>query len=207
MTQETIRIFVVDDHFVVRRGLVSFLNVSNDLQVVGETDNGEDAITHCEDLMPDIVLMDVVLPNIDGIDTCAVIKKKFPNMNVIMPSSFSDTTMVRRAIDAVATGYLLKDAHPQQILDAIRMVQSGSVIIANELTSALTHPTQKTIDFKSRELSILRLISKGYTNKQIAQELNINYATVKHCVREILAKTETASRAEAVAFALENDII
>ena len=206
-----IRVLVVDDHAMVRRGLATFLKVFEDLELVGEAASGKAAIQMCAQLQPDVVLMDMVMPDMDGATATRVIKKQSPQVQVLALSSFKEEILVQSALQAGAIGYLLKDVSAEELAQAIRLAQAGRTTLSPEAAQALVHaasqPPAPGIDLTGRERDVLTLMIEGLNNTQIAGKLTVSPSTVKFHVSNILAKLGVESRTEAVTLALRNHIL
>lgn len=203
-----IRVMVVDDHHVVRRGLTSFLGTVPHIHVV-EATSGANALELAAELRPDVVLLDLLMPDINGIETTALLRARFPQIKIIILSTFGEAQMVTDALRAGAISYLLKTAPLEQIISAIEAAMRGSSTLSAEAAAALIHPPAPTasVELKPRELEVLTLMCKGLTNPQIAAHLYLSRATVKYYVSEILAKLNLSTRTEAVAYAIENGLV
>jgi NarL family two-component system response regulator LiaR len=205
-----IRIMLVDDHTMVRRGLATFLKVFDDLKLVGEAESGEEAILLCGQVMPDIILMDMFMPNMDGADTTRIIRKQFPNTQVIALSSFKEGELIKKALQAGAIGYLLKDVSADELAKAIRAAHAGRSTLSPEAAEALvlttSLPPAPGLDLTEREREVLQLMIEGLNNTQIAGRLSVSPSTIKSHVSNILSKLNVASRTEAVTLALRNNI-
>jgi NarL family two-component system response regulator LiaR len=208
---ETIRILLVDDHAVVRSGLSAFLLAYDDLELVGEAGGGEEAVAKCEILHPDVVLMDLLMPNMDGAQATAAIREKHPEIQVIALTSFKEEELVERAIKAGAIGYLLKNVSADELAEAIRAAKSGKPTLAPEAAQALMHaamkPQELGFDLTPRELEVLTLMVEGLSNPDIAERLVVSRSTVKFHVSSILSKLGATSRTEAVSLALQHKLV
>jgi NarL family two-component system response regulator LiaR len=208
---EAIRVLLVDDHAVVRSGLSAFLLAFDDLELVGEAGGGEEALTKCEILKPDVVLMDLMMPNMDGAQATAVIRERYPEIQVIALTSFKEEDLVQRAIKAGAIGYLLKNVSADELADAIRAAKAGKPTLAPEAAQALMHaatkPQELGYDLTPRELDVLELMVQGLSNPQIAERLVVSRSTVKFHVSSILSKLGAETRTEAVSLALQHKLI
>ncbi len=208
---EPIRVMVVDDHAVVRSGLNAFLNSYDDLQMAGSARSGEEAVQLCEELKPDVVLMDLIMPGMDGVAATKAIRKLLPKTQVIVLTSFKEDTMIQKAIQAGAIGYLLKDVQADEIAEAIRLVHAGQSILSPEATQALlrvaNQPGPLGYDLSDRELEVLALMVKGLNNTEIAEKLVVSLSTIKHHVSHILSKLDAGNRAEAVALAVQHHLV
>jgi DNA-binding NarL/FixJ family response regulator len=201
-----IRILVVDDHFMVRIGLCASLNVEPDMKVVAEAGNGEEALRAYHQHRPALVLMDVRLPGMSGIETAAAIRSDFPNAHILMLSTHAGEEEIYRSLQTGAAGYILKSAVREQLLQAIRQVCRGEKYIDPSVTSLLAaRVTHRSLT--SRELEVLRMVVKGLSNKEIAAALNIAEVTVKLHVSHVLEKLNVKDRTEAATEALKRGII
>jgi two-component system, NarL family, response regulator LiaR len=207
---DPIRVLVVDDHEMVRRGLAVFLDAFDDMTLVGEASSGEEAVELCERLAPDVVLMDLILPGIDGLAATRMIRERSPGTQVLALTSYKEEELVQAALQAGAIGYLLKNATIDELAQAIRAAHAGRSTLAPEATQALidaaTRPAVQTYNLSEREREVLSLVIKGMTNRQIAQQLSLSNSTVKFHVSSILAKLGVGSRTEAVSLALKQHL-
>lgn len=206
-----IRVMLVDDHTMVRRGLAIFLQVYDDLKLVGEADDGAAAIQLCAHLQPDVVLMDMVMPVMDGITATQAIRQQFPLVQVIALTSFKEKDLVQRALQAGAIGYLLKDVSAEQLVQAIRAAHAGRSTLSQEATQALIHstiqPPTPGHDLTEREQEVLILMVAGLNNTEIAERLVVSPSTIKTHVSHVLAKLGVSGRTEAVAIAVRQGLI
>lgn len=206
-----IRVLVVDDHAMVRRGLATFLKVFDDLELVGEAENGQAAIQLSAEKHPDVVLMDMVMPDMDGAAATRLIRKQFPSIQVIALTSFKEEILVHSALQAGAIGYMLKDVTAEQLAQAIRAAHAGKATLAPEAAQALVHAEgefpRTGSDLTEREHVVLALMVEGLNNTQIAGRLTVSPSTVKSHVSNILSKLGVFSRTEAVTLALRNHIV
>jgi NarL family two-component system response regulator LiaR len=205
-----IRVMLVDDHTMVRRGLATFLKVFEDLQLVGEAENGEAAIQLCAKVLPDVILMDMSLPGMDGASTTHTIRQQFPQMQIIVLSSFKEGKVIKKALEAGAIGYLLKDVSADDLVRAIRSAHAGRATLSPEAAQALVEtsnlPPVPGLDLTKREREVLALMIEGLNNTQIAGRLTVSPSTIKSHVSNILAKLGVASRTEAVTLALRHGL-
>lgn len=209
---ERIRILVVDDHKMVRNGLRTFIAVHDDLELIGEAGNGEEAIEQCIALRPDVVLMDMKMPVMDGPEAIERILARIPEINIIALTSFDDENFARRALESGATGYLIKDVDEEDLISAIRLASQGSGVVAPKAMQALVGRAQKEEDtytavLTDRELETLGLVARGLTNPQIADRLLVSVSTVNFHVHNILDKLGTKTRTEAVVVAAREGLI
>jgi NarL family two-component system response regulator LiaR len=203
-----IRVLLADDHAVVRSGLGAFLLAADDLDLVGEAVNGAEAVRRCAELRPDVVLMDLQMPEMDGVEATRAIRQRWPTTQVLILTSFREEERVQAALVAGAIGYLLKNVTADELADAIRAVRAGRPALAPEATQALIQATVRPPappgeELTEREREVLGLMVEGLTNDGIAARLSISRSTVKYHVSSILAKLGAGSRTEAVALALQ----
>lgn len=205
-TSKPIRILVVDDHFMVRMGLSASLNVEPDMEVVAEAGNGEDALRAYRKHNPSLVLMDLRLPGMSGVDCTAAILREFPDAAILMLSTHSGEEEIYRAMQAGARGYIVKSILREELLRAIREVQAGrqyvDPIVASHIEERRSHRS-----LSGREVEVLRMVAKGMGNKEIASELNIAEVTVKLHVSHVLEKLNVKDRTQAATVALQRGII
>lgn len=208
---ERIRVMIVDDHTVVRKGLGAFLQAFDDLEMVGEAGGGEEAVRLCPQLKPHVVLMDMVMPKMNGAEATRAIKQACPQTQVIALTSFKEQDLVQAALQAGAIGYLLKDVSAYELADAIRAARAGKPRLAPEaaevLIQAATQPPAPGHDLTEREREVLGLMVEGLNNVQIAERLVVSQSTAKFHVSSILSKLGVASRTEAVAVALKHHLV
>jgi NarL family two-component system response regulator LiaR len=206
-----IHVMVVDDHAVVRSGMEAFLDSYEDLEMTGYARTGEEAIEKCVELKPDVVLMDLLMPGMDGAAATKILRQKCPKTQVIVLTSSKEATMIQKAIQAGAIGYLLKDVQADEIAEAIRLAHSGKSILSPEAAQALirasSQPNPLGYDLSDREREVLALMVKGLNNTEIAAKLIVSLSTVKHHVSHILSKLDATNRAEAVALAVQHRLI
>jgi DNA-binding NarL/FixJ family response regulator len=210
--QTQIRVLVVDDHKVVRRGLRTFISVHDDLELVGEAGNGEEAVEQCAALLPDVVLMDMMMPIMDGPTAIEHIHARFPDVNVVALTSFSDEAFAQRALEAGAIGYLFKDVDEDELISAIRLASQGRGVVAPEAMQALVARSRIEEDavevgLTEREQTTLDLVARGLTNPQIAERLMISISTVNFHVHNVLDKLGAKTRTEAVMIAAREGLI
>ena len=208
--KDPIRILLVDDHAVVRSGLSAFLMINDDMALVAEADSGQQAIALCEQLQPNVVLMDLVMPGMDGAEATRTIRKRWPHIQIIALTSFKEDGLVARVLQAGAIGYLLKNVSAVELAKAIRAAHSGRSTLAPEAAQALIHATRvPTVgqDLTPREREVLRLIVEGLTNPEIAERLVMSQSTVKFHVSNVLAKLDVSSRTQAASLALKLKLI
>lgn len=207
---QPIRVMLVDDHTMVRRGLATFLKIFDDLQLVAEADSGEAAIQLCAEALPDVILMDMVLPRMDGAACTRAIRQRFPQMQVIALTSFKTGELVQNALEAGAIGYLLKDVSADELVRAIRAAHAGRATLSPEVAQTLVEAANQPrpgLNLTERELEVLTLMVDGLNNTQIAAKLSVSPSTIKSHVSNILSKLGVASRTEAVTLALRTRII
>jgi NarL family two-component system response regulator LiaR len=206
-----IRVMIVDDHAVVRSGLSAFLMVFDDLEFVGEASSGEEAVRSCKKLNPDVVLMDLVMPGMDGAAATQAIRENCPDIQVIALTSFKEDNLVQRTLKAGAIGYLLKNVSADELVNAIRAAHAGRPTLAPEAAHVLIQASQKPRsigdDLTTREREILSLLVAGLSNPDIAEQLVVSRSTVKFHVSSILSKLGVSSRTQAVTLALQNKLV
>jgi len=209
--QQTIQVLLVDDHNVVRSGLATFLRAYEDLELVGEARNGLEALHLCRAKQPDVILMDLMMPEMDGIAATRAILADYPEIKIIAMTSFEEEELVQGVLSAGAMSYLLKNVTADELARAIRDAVSGRSTLspgaARVLVQATRPAKQPPCDLTEREMEVLRQVVQGHSNRQIADALVISVATVKAHISSILAKLEVASRAEASAYALKHKIV
>jgi len=211
---EPFTVLIVDDHEVVRRGLRSFLESQDDLEVVGEASNGAEAVERVQELLPDVVLMDLVMPGMDGIEAIRRVSQISPSSRVLVLTSFSEDDKVFPAIKAGANGYLLKDVAVEDLARAIRSVAGGEFLLHPEVAGKVLDEFRETTkeiaplsDLTPREIEVLGLIAKGYSNKEIANSLVIATRTVKAHVSNILSKLHAMDRTQAALYAVRHGLV
>jgi two-component system, NarL family, response regulator LiaR len=208
---QPIRVMLVDDHAMVRRGLAAFLKVFDDLQLAGEAESGEAAVQLCAEAQPDVILMDMVMPEMDGAAATQAIRQQSPQVQVIALTSYKEGDLVKNALKAGAIGYLLKDVSADELAGAIRAAHSGRATLSPQAAQALVETARQTplpgLDLTEREREVLALIVEGLNNTQIAGKLVVSPSTIKSHVSNILSKLGVASRTEAVTLALRSRLI
>ena len=206
-----IRVMIVDDHAMVRRGLAAFLKAFDDLELVGEAANGEEVVQLAAAVQPDVVLMDLVMDQMDGAAATRAIRQNYPHVQVIALTSFREELLVRKALQAGAISYLLKNVSADELAAAIRAAHMGRSTLAPEAAEALVRaaaqPPERGFDLTARERDVLELMVKGLSNVEIAESLVVSQSTIKTHVSSILAKLGVASRTEAVALAIQHHLV
>ncbi len=208
---QPIRILLADDHTVVRSGLSAVLAMQDDFKIVGEAGDGEEALRLCESLHPDVVLMDLLMPKLNGVAATKAIKERWPQIQVIALTSFKEKEYVEGALKAGANGYLLKNVSANELVNAVRRAVAGQPSLSPEAAQVLiqkvNEPARPGLDMTGREKEILALMVEGLSNNKIAERLTINQSTVKFHVSNILAKLGVTSRTEAVALAVKGRLV
>ncbi|MEM9162632.1 MAG: response regulator transcription factor [Cyanobacteria bacterium P01_F01_bin.4] len=212
-----IRVLLVDDQYLIREGIASLLELEEAVEVVGMAEHGKDAIAKALDLKPHIILMDVRMPEMNGVEATVHIRQALPTCQVIMLTTFDDEEFIVQSLLAGACGYLMKDIPPQDLVQAIKLAHAGVYQLAPEVAGKLigalqhkqgpvAHKAQVDTPLTARELEVLKLIAKGTTNKGIAQALNVSEGTVKNHVSNILMRLELRDRTQAAIYAVENGL-
>jgi NarL family two-component system response regulator LiaR len=207
----SIRVLLADDHGMVRRGIIAYLRNQAGVEIIGEAKNGREAVKLCEENRPDVVLMDLVMPEMNGVAATREIHQKWPDIQIIALTSFQEKEMIRDVLQAGAISYLLKDATGEELAEAIRAAQAGRPMLAPEALEALIKQNERTSDLgkdlTNRELEVLGLLIKGMSNPEIAQNLYISRSTVKVHVSNLLSKLGVSNRAEAVSIAIQEKLV
>jgi two-component system, NarL family, response regulator LiaR len=206
-----IKIMIVDDHAMVRSGLRMFLMAFDDLELVGEAANGNEAVKLAENVRPDVILMDLIMPGMDGLHATYELHKNFPEIKVIALTSFSDSQLIFDAIEAGVSGCLFKNTSANELANAIRSVKAGNTIFSPEVTQLIMNAGEKktrlAYDLTSRELEVLRLMASGINNQEISTMLTLSLSTTKFHVSNILSKMNARNRSEAVTMAIKHHLI
>ncbi len=205
-----IRVMIVDDHAVVRSGLRLFLLAFNDMELVGEASNGQEAVRLCANIQPDVILMDLIMPVMDGIRATQAIRERYPQTQVIALTSFTQEDLVQEALRAGVLSYLLKNATASEMASAIRAAYAGRPTLAPEAAQALIQgaaPARSSYDLTPREREVLALMVEGLSNVKIAERLVVSRSTAKFHVSGVLSKLGVTTRAEAVALALQHHLV
>jgi NarL family two-component system response regulator LiaR len=212
-TNDIIRVMLVDDHDMVRRGLATFLMAKPDLELVGEAADGIEALEVCAQVMPDVILMDLVMPGMDGAATTRAIRQQWPQVQVIALTSFQEKQLIKEALEAGAIGYLLKNVTVEELSAAIRSAHAGQSALAPEAIQALLQDDADTTEpvpdygLTNREMEVMVLLVEGLNNRQIAERLFVSRATAKAHVSHILKKLDVSNRAEAITLALRHKLV
>jgi two-component system, NarL family, response regulator LiaR len=212
---DKITTLIVDDHTVVRKGVRAFLETQVDIEIVGEAESGEAAVKLCQEVAPDVVLLDLLMPGINGVETTRQIKQISPRTNIVVLTSYHDDEHILPAVRAGALSYLLKDIDPQELGDAVRRAAAGEVTLHPRVAAKLMQGLQSGIqteglpatDLSPSEIAVLKLLAEGIANSEIASRLFISEKTVKSHVSNILSKLHLQNRTQAAIFALRNGLI
>ena len=202
-----IKIMIVDDHAVLREGIHYLCLTASDLTLVGEAANGEGALELCHKLQPDLVLLDLMMPGMDGIATTKAMRQQFPEVKILILTSFNTQDLVHQAIEAGANSYILKDASTEEIINSIRLTYHGLTIMSPDVTEILAAPLPFDVIFTPRQLQVLKLMIQGLNNTQIGKILCISSYTARFHVSEILKKLGVSNRTEAVSLALRQKLV
>jgi NarL family two-component system response regulator LiaR len=206
-----IRVMIVDDHGIVRKGLVAYLRNLADVEVVAEAQDGREAVELCGEIQPDVILMDLIMPELGGVAATRMIHNRWPAVQVIVLTSFQEKELVQDAIRAGAISYLLKNVSGDDLAEAIRAAHAGRATLAPEAVQALVQPEEaeprRGGDLTRREQEVLELLAKGLTNLEIATRLSISQSTVKAHVSNILSKLAVSNRAEAISVAIQHKLV
>jgi len=216
---ERIKVLIADDHRVVREGLVAIMRESEDLEVVGEARDGQEAVEKARELSPDVILMDVSMPRMNGVEATRAIKRESPHIGVVALTMYDEEKYIFDLVRAGATGYLLKDSESSQIISAIRSIYKGESLIHPSVASKILaefsllsegkgkKPARTEHDLTEREITVLRLVADGKTNKEIANDLDLSEKTVKNHVRNIFHKLQVYDRRQAAILAIRKGLI
>ena len=213
INQSPIRVLVVDDQAVVRSGLRAFLSIYDELTLVGEANDGDRAVSLCGQLQPDVVLMDLVMPHLNGAEATRAIRQHYPQIQVVALTSFHEDALIKQVLEAGAIGYLLKNISADELAEAIYAAHAGRPTLAIEATQMLmrqarqSHLTQPGFDLTAREREVLVLIAEGLNNAAIAERLIIGRSTVKFHVSNVLSKLQVSSRMEAITYAITHKLV
>jgi NarL family two-component system response regulator LiaR len=207
--ENLIRILIADDHFVVRQGLTTLLVNRNGMEVVGEATTGQEAIDLAQRLQPDVIIMDMIMPEVDGPQAIAAIRKENPAARILVLTSFGDDQKVTSALQAGAMGYLLKESSPDDLFHAIRSIYRGNLVLPQQLAIKLIQPAPAppALDqLTEREAEVLKLVAQGQTNAEIAKTLSIGVTTVRTHVGNLLSKLGCANRTQLALYAVERNL-
>lgn len=211
MNDTPIRVMIVDDHQMVRRGLGLLIKGYKDFILAGEAASGEEAVHLCDEVRPDVILMDIMMPGLNGIEATRLIQAKSPEIRIIMLTSASDISTVTAAMAAGATSYLLKSASDDQLADAIRAARGGQRVLSPEATQALinaaTRPSPPSYALSDREIEVLTLMVQGLNNLEIAERLVLSRSTIKYHINSIFNKLGVTNRSGAIALAVKNNLV
>ena len=207
---DKIRVMLVDDHAVVRSGLSAFLSVNPDLELVGEAENGQQAVARAGLLQPDVILMDLMMPVMDGIAATQAIKRQHPAIQIVALTSFQEDELVQNALRAGAIGYLMKNVTARELAAAIRSATAGKMTLSSEAAQALVRANQQAQEPESlteREREVLKLMVEGLNNAEIAERLVVSLSTIKYHISNILGKLGVDNRVSAVTLAIQRKLV
>ncbi len=208
---QKIRVMTVDDHEILRGGIRFLLLAFDDIEVVGEAQSGEEALDLCGQVQPDVVLMDMMMPGMDGVETTRALRKRYPQVQVLALTSFYSGDLVQGVMQAGAVGYLLKGASMDELAEAIRAAYAGRPTLAPEAVQALVRAGQPSVkmgdDLTDRERDVLALLVQGHSNAEIAERLVVSVAAAKYHVGSILSKLGASNRTEAAALAFQHNLV
>lgn len=208
---QTVRVLIVDDHLVIREGLLALLEEFNDIDVIGEAVSGSQALRLCRQLQPDVVLMDLMMPEMGGVEATRIIRRDCPNVQVLALTSFKDDRLVRGVLEAGAVGYLLKNVNEQELAQAVRAASRGEFTLDREanrvLLEAMRHPAPLPDLFTDREREVLALMVHGHSNGEIGEQLGISPHTVKNHLRSIFNKLKVKTRTAAAHLVQKHNLL
>lgn len=210
MKSKKIGIMIVDDHAVVRSGLGAFLSVIPDLELVGEAENGEQALARACKIKPDVILMDLMMPIMDGVAATRAIKERLPSVQVLALTSFQEDDLVQNAMKAGAIGYLMKNVSARELSAAIHAAKEGKMTLSPEAAQALVHAktqAEETEALTEREIDVLKLMVEGLNNAEIAERMFVSLSTVKYHISNILMKLGVDNRVSAVTMAMQRKLV
>ena len=202
-----IKVLLADDHLVVRMGIAAIISFEKDLVVIGETDNGIDAVRLARELKPDVIVMDLMMPRLSGADATVEILKENPAAKVLVLTTFGTSQEIRKMLDAGAAGALVKTSSQSEIIDAIRSIVAGRHVISKEISNSLKVAAPDTPKLSSRQIEVMNLVAKGFANNDIARILNISVNSVKDHLKNIYTILDVSSRTEAATIAINLKLI
>lgn len=211
-----IKVLIVDDEMLIRSGLAILLDTYDEIEIVGQAANGQEAIDFCDETAVDVVLMDIRMPKVNGIEATKILKERHPEINILILTTFKDVEYIGQAMKLGATGYLLKDSSEEAIFEGIKMANSHNIVLDGKLGDSLAAISNqakersfdaKIFDLSDKEVAIIRLVASGYSNQEIADTLFLSLGTIKNNVTTILSKLELRDRTQLAIFAFENNMM
>lgn len=208
---QPIRVLLVDDHRHIHQIVMTLLSAVADIELVGQASNGHEALLLCLEHQPDIVLMDIMMPVMDGLETTQRLHQQFSDIKILVLSNFYDDEIVRDLLKEGAVGYILKTALARDLVNTIRIIYLGSTVLSGEIAQLVLHPTelkpQRDFGLTQRELEVLKLVAEGLNNGEIAQKLIISPSTVKFHITNLCQKMQVQTRVEAIVLAARNNLV
>jgi two-component system, NarL family, response regulator LiaR len=211
MNSQPIRVILVDDHRHMHQIVMTLVSDVGDIELVGQASNGQEALLLCAEDQPDVILLDIMMPVMDGLETTQRLHQQYPNIKILVLSNFHDDEIVRSLLKEGAVGYILKTALARDLVNTIRSVYLGNTVLSGEIAQIVLHPTElkpaRDFGLTQRELEVLKLVAEGMNNAEIAQKLTISSSTVKFHISNLCQKMQVQSRVEAIVLAARNNLV